>query len=193
MHRLYVTEGIVLMKRGVGEANTLVSVLTEDMGLVRASARSTRVESSKLRYGLEPLSIARYSFVRGRHEWKLTGVESVSHELVGKVMEARMAAGRIAKLLLRLIHGEDEGEALFGTVRQGLSLLANASSAQEAASIECILVLRTLSHLGYLPRTAALEPFVEGDFASAQLAVEAHASRTFLIRTINESLMQSGL
>ena len=65
--------------------------------------------------------------------------------------------------------------------------------AQEAAGIECILVLRILSHLGYLPHTAALAPFVEGDFASAELAMQAQASRAFLIRTINESLMQSGL
>jgi len=193
MHRLHVTRGIVLGKRGVGEANTLVAVLTEDLGLLRASARSTRIEVSKLRYGLEPLSRARYSFIEGRHEWKITGVEGVSRELIGDIKEARMAAGRIAKLLLRLVRGEEEGRELFDTVLRGLLLLSEAGSVEKVASIECILVLRVLSHLGYLPRTAALLPFVEGDFASAELAVEAHASRTFLIRTINESLMQSGL
>jgi len=193
MHRIYVTNGIVLSKRGVGEANTLVSILTEEFGLVRAKATSTRVEGSKLRYGLETLSKGRYSFVQGRYEWKLTGCEQVSHELVGILKESRVASGRIIKLLLRLIHGEEEGKALFATVSEGLAHLAGATSAVAVSSIECILVLRILSHLGYLPQTLALEPFVEGDFESAQAAIGAQASRTFLIRTINESLMQTGL
>ena len=193
MHRLYVSEGIVLKKSPVGEANTLVSILSEEFGLVRAKATSTRAESSKLRYGLESLTLARFSFVAGRYEWKLTGVESVSHELFASSIQKRVAAGRITKLLLRLIHGEEEGRALFGTVKQGLTLLAKATSTQETGSIECILVLRVLSHLGYLPQTEALKAFVEGDFESSELALMANTSRSFLIRTINESLMQTGL
>ena len=59
MHEKYITEGIVLGKRGVGEANTLVFILTELQGLVRAKATSARREASKLRYGLEPLSRGR--------------------------------------------------------------------------------------------------------------------------------------
>ncbi|MES2006811.1 MAG: DNA repair protein RecO [Patescibacteria group bacterium] len=193
MHRLFVTEGIVLRKNVSGEANTLVSILSEEFGLVRAKATSTRAETSKLRYGLELLTMARFSFVQGRYEWKLTGVEKVSHELLAASVGKRVAAGRISKLLLRLIHGEEEGRALFGTVKQGLMLLARASSAEETASVECILVLRILSHLGYLPQTEALKAFIEGDFESSELALEARASRAFLIRTINESLMQTGL
>jgi len=193
MHRLYVTPGIVLGKRGVGEAHTLVSILTEEFGLVRAKATSTRAEGSKLRYGIEPLTMARFSFVQGRYEWKLTGVEQVSRALLTTSLQKRVATGRISKLLLRLIHGEEEGRALFKTVTQGLSLLSLAENVEEAGSVECILVLRILSHLGYLPKTETLKQFVEGDFTSAELALEAKASRAFLIRTINESLTQTGL
>ena len=71
MAKLIVTEGIVLGKRGAGEANTVVIILTETLGLLRAAARSARRERSKLRYGLEPFTIARFSFVRGKNEWKL--------------------------------------------------------------------------------------------------------------------------
>jgi len=193
MHRIAVTSGIVLGKRPLGEAHTLVSILTEEMGLVRAKATSTRAEASKLRYGIEPMTLARFSFVQGKYEWKLTGVEGISKELLSARIDARVAAGRIAKLLSRLIHGEEEGRALFGTVREGLRALAQTQTPEAAASIECVLVLRMLSHLGYLPQTAALAPFIEGDFASSELAVSAAASRAFLIRTINESLMQTGL
>ncbi len=193
MHRLFVTEGIVLQKRGVGEAHTLSTILTHELGLLRAKATSTRVEASKLRYGLEPLSLGRFTFVQGKYEWKLTGAEGISRELLPKLRAERVAAGRIAKLLLRLIHGPEEGRALFSTVKVGLALLAGAPTAHEAQSIECILVLRILSHLGYLPHTEALTPFVEGDFTSAELAMNAAVSRAFLIRTINESLSNTGL
>jgi DNA repair protein RecO len=193
MHRVFVTDGIMLGKRPLGEAHTLVSVLTENLGLVRAKATSTRVESSKLRYGTEPFTLGRFSFVQGKYEWKLTGVENISRELLSPYPRNRIAGGRIAKLLLRLIRGEEEGRALFSTVQEGLALLSRAESAEVAASIECVLVLRVLSHLGYLPHTPALAPFVEGEFASAELTMSAQASRAFLIRTINESLLQTGL
>src|SRR5688572_2673634 len=103
MHKIFVTDGIVLGKRGVGEANTLVWLLTHDLGLVRVSARSARVEVSKLRYGLETLTQARYALVRGKSEWKLTGVENVSRTLTGGEASRRTRCGKIAKLLLRLI------------------------------------------------------------------------------------------
>lgn len=201
MHTIFVTEGIVLGKRGVGEANTLVSLLTEELGLVRASARSARLQKSKLRYGLEPLTRARYSLVRGKHEWKLTGVERVS-QLFSSIGDTggtpaslklcRARAGKITKLLLRLIHGEEPVPALYKTVVEGLSAIAHAPAASDAEAIETVLVLRVLAHLGYLPRTQALEPFIEGGY-SIELSAEALKSRALLIRAINESLTATGL
>ncbi len=192
MHRIEVSEGIVLGKHAIGEAHTLVAVLTPTQGLLRAKATSTRAESSKLRYGLEPMTQGRFSFVQGRYEWKLTGVEAAGR-LLSQRSDARAAAGRVSKLLMRLIRGSEEGSALFKTVEEGLTQLAQADSADAVSGIECVLVLRILAHLGYLPHAPALTPYVEGDFSSAKQAVSATQSRAFLIRTINESLMQTGL
>src|SRR5579859_3735252 len=109
MYDIFATDGIVLGKRGVGEANTLVSVLTREFGLVRPTARSTRVERSKLRYGLEPLTRARFSLVKGKREWKLVGVEHINRDFMTPALShrARAALGRVSKLLLRLITGEE--------------------------------------------------------------------------------------
>ena len=52
MYRKFGTEGLVLQKRGVGEANVSVVLLTRELGLVRATARSARREASKLPYRL---------------------------------------------------------------------------------------------------------------------------------------------
>jgi DNA repair protein RecO (recombination protein O) len=193
MHKLFVSEGVVLGKRGVGEANTLLAILTRDMGLIKAVARSARRENSKLRYALEPLTIATYSFIRGKHEWKLTGAERASKKLHDKTLplQARQAMGRSVRLLLRLIHGEEHNEALYVSVAEGFSALAKTPA--QTAQIETVLVLRILSHLGYLPQTPELRPFIERDFFAIELAEEVAASKALLLKAINDSLSVTGL
>lgn len=187
MHRVFATDGIVLGKRSAGEENTIVLILTRELGLVRASARAARRENSKLRYGLETLTSAKFSFIRGKYEWKITGTQNISHTLLPKGAVERQAAGRIARLILRLIRGEEPQQELYTTVEEGLGALARG------AEVEVVLVLRILSHLGYLPHTQELKPFIERDFFSIELAQEIAASRKLLIKTINESLGATGL
>ena len=191
MYSVFVTEGVVLRKRAVGEASVLVWVLTKELGLVRASGRSARAEASKLRYGLEPLTRARFSFVCGKHEWRLVGVEQVSRSLLCETF-SRQRVGKIAKLLLRLIHGEEFNRELYDTAVEGFEMLARTQPHDAAESVEAVLVLRILSHLGYLPHTDALAPFIEGGY-SLELGARALRSRALLVRTINESLAASGL
>jgi len=192
MHRVFVTEGLVLSKRSVGESNTLVALFTQELGLVRGSARSARKEVSKLRFGLEPLTTARYSMVRGRHEWKLTGVERVSRELQFSTSH-RAQMGRIMRLLLRLIHGEEPVPGLYEEVVGGLSCLSHTATPAEAQSVEYVLVLRILDHLGYLPDSPELTVFLSGDLALPERTAQVQAVRPLLIRTINESLNATGL
>jgi DNA repair protein RecO (recombination protein O) len=187
MHRVFATEGIVLGKRSAGEENTLVLILTRELGLVRASARAARRENSKLRYGLETLTQSKFSLIRGKYEWKITGAQDISHSLVPKTAAGRQTAGRVAKLILRLINGEEPHEEVYTTVSEGLAALARG------ADVEAVLVLRILAHLGYLPDTQELKPFIERDFFSIELAEEIAASRKLLFKTINESLDATGL
>jgi DNA repair protein RecO len=193
MHNIHVTEGIIVAKRTMGEANARVSILTEGLGLLQASARSSRVEHSKLRYGLEPLTRARFALVRGKAEWRLVGVERISHDCLPHGAPRRIRAGQVARLLLRLVQGEEPLPELYRAVREGLLFLADAANEKDAQAIECVLVLRVLAQLGYLPQTPELAPFIQDAFFSIELAAEAAKSRTFLIRTINESLQSSGL
>lgn len=191
MHDKYITEGIVLGKKGVGEANTLVYILTSELGLVRAKATSSRREVSKLRYGLETLSRGRYTFVRGKAEWRLTGVDDASRELLASTPAQRKRLGQVAKLLMRLVLGAERTPELYKTVQEGFGALARTE--ENADSLECVLVLRILAHLGYLPELPALAPFVESDRFSPELAMQAAVSRRLLIKLINDSLQATGL
>ncbi len=189
MHKIHVTEGVVLEKRAIGEASVRVTLLTRELGLLRASARSTRMPQSKLRYGLEVMTLARFCLVRGKYEWRLTGVEAPERALGDS--RARATAGRIAQLLLRLVTGEEPLPHLYKDVAEGLALLSSPDISTPE-SIEVVLVLRILSHLGYLPRTEALQPFVESEF-SLDLSAKALEAKALLVRTINESLRATGL
>lgn len=193
MHKIYVTEGIVLAKRGMGEANTHVAVFTEELGLVRAVARSARFEKSKLRYGLEPLTRGRFSFVRGKYEWKITGVENISRLYVSATPYGKIAIGRVSRLLLRLIHGEERGKKLYHVVSRGFLFFAGTRTKEEIESTEWVVVLRILSHLGYVPEVPALEPFMKSGDITEALALEAQGSKAFLLRTINTSLAATHL
>ena len=191
MHKIHITDGMVLAKYHVGEASTASAILTRESGLVRARATSARLALSKLKYGLEPLTAGTFSFVKGKSGWRLTSITNV-RRLVPAHLFARATAGRITKLLTRLIHGEEVALALYEAVLNGLELLCTAQEREEVESLECVLVLRILFNLGYLPKTEFLTPFVEQGL-SLELAAHAARSRSALIRTINESLQATGL
>ncbi|MEK7612962.1 MAG: DNA repair protein RecO [Patescibacteria group bacterium] len=194
MHKLFVSDGIVLSKRVLGEANTHVALLTKELGLIKASARSARVEKSKLRYGLEPLTRGTFSLIRGKYEWKVTGVSEISNQYtVPTAASRRIALGRVTRLILRLVQGEEPVPALYGAVVEGFQFLIDARDQQDADAIEIVLVLRILAQLGYLPKTSELEPFTSGDLFSIELAAAAARSRATLIRAINTSLESTGL
>ena len=193
MHRLVISDGIVLRKRGVGEANMLAVILTEKLGRVSVAARSSRLVKSKLRYGLEPLTHARFSMVRGKYEWKLTGVvEPVRRPGADAPAFVRASAGRICKLLLRLVHGEEAEPQLYRCVAEGFEALAGARTAEEADSVEAVLVLRVLHRLGYVPESAELAAFVAEPLHTELLARAAEV-RPVLIRAINASLEATGM
>jgi recombinational DNA repair protein (RecF pathway) len=99
----------------------------------------------------------------------------------------------VAKLLLRLVQGEEVAPALYESVKGGLTALARAPETREAESIESVLVLKILYHLGYLPHTKELKGFIDADFFSLELAEEVTRSRRLLLRAINESLQATGL
>lgn len=193
MHDIASTLGIVLSKRTAGEANTLVSMLTENLGVIRASARSGRLERSKLRYGLEPLTHGQFSLVRGKYDWKLTGTHDLSRPFVHASIAQRKTAGRIGRLLLRLIQGEEPVRDLFGVVSNGLAHIAQEPDEQTLLHIECILVLRILAQLGYVEGGEAVNEFLKTNDFSESLIAEAKKQRSTLIRAINASLAETGL
>ena len=76
-YHIYNTKGIILSEKSLREADRVYSILTRDLGLIRATALGVRKESSKLRGNLEPVGLTTVSLVRGKEYWRVTSAEVV--------------------------------------------------------------------------------------------------------------------
>lgn len=141
-YHIYNTKGLVLSQRPVGEADRIYSILTRDLGLVRARALAVRSSTSKLRGALEPFSLSSVSLVRGKEYWRLT-----SAELIQNICATPSVAQPLA-LLETLVQGESAHTELFDAVEN--AICATPSVAQGEGVFEIGLVAQILFHLGYL-------------------------------------------
>lgn len=64
--REYFTEALVLDKEDLGEADSRIFLLTENMGKITAKAKSVRKITSKLAGHLEPLNFVKIRLVAGK-------------------------------------------------------------------------------------------------------------------------------
>jgi DNA repair protein RecO (recombination protein O) len=82
------TRGIVLARTDFGEADRILTVLTQDEGKVRLMAKGVRKVKSKLAGGIELFSISQISFIPGRREIStLTSTRLEKHfgDIVGDI------------------------------------------------------------------------------------------------------------
>ncbi len=199
-YHIYTTEGIILKCTPYGEANFLVHVLSEDLGLIFVSAQSVRTSLSKLRSGLVQYSLGKISVLHGKNGWKTTGmmternfffdVETKDSEEKNKSM------ARIVNLILNMIPGETPHPEIFHTVKNGWVYLITVT-VEEVATVESIIVLRILYHLGYVVRDNETEIFLGPNTDSIEwntdLLRHANNVRQRLIAIINLGLASSNL
>ena len=182
MRHKYATRAIVLARSPLAEAASLVTLLTEDLGLLRARAEGLRKPGSKLSSALQALCESDVILVRGKEGWRIAGAVLRENWFVRLSHTARLRVGRVAGLLLRLVHGEGEG-ALYPVFLDFLSLLPD-SSEEAGDARECLAALKILSSLVL---DAGTVPEIPAD------AVLAPELRRELVLRINRGISASGL
>lgn len=138
-YHIYTTKGIVLSSRPWREADRIYSILTRELGLIRATAIGVRKEASKLRGALEPFILSSVSLVRGREYWRAASAESICN------ISPSPAIARPFDLIEKLVQGEAPHPELFDDIE-----LAVLSSPTDDETSEIHLVSKILFHLGYL-------------------------------------------
>ena len=154
----------MLSERPMREADRIYTIMTRDLGLVRAMAIGVRKEASKLRGNIEPFSLSSVSFVKGKDYWRLTSAEFIQN------ISSTPFIARPLALLEKLVQGEAPHPELFDAVEEAIQ-----SSESRDEMFEVRIVSKILFHLGYLK---------ELDMA---------LDKKSLIKAINEGLQASHL
>jgi recombinational DNA repair protein (RecF pathway) len=193
MRHKYSTSAIVLSRTPLSEASSLVTLLTVEVGLIRARAQGLRKPGAKMASALQTLIESEVMLLRGKEGWRLAGALRTTDWFSKLTPPARMRAGRIASLLLRLLAGEsaDSGSMVFTIFIQFLEALSNAEEtevAQDAA--ECLTALRILHVLGV--DAGDIPGGLDGAHAP-ELLQEVTANRADFILRINRGIAASGL
>jgi hypothetical protein len=127
--------------------------------------------------------------VAGKDGWRVSGAVLRDNWFQKLSRAARERAGRVASLLLRLVHGEAPDPALFHTFHAYLDALATHPEERHDA-LETLAALRLLSQLGLdaggIPGEES-EPF-------ADPALDAVTTgRAVFIERVNRGIAASGL
>jgi DNA repair protein RecO (recombination protein O) len=127
--RLYVTDAIVLSRFDFGEADRILTLLTPELGKIKAIAKGIRRPTSRIGGSLEPLAELRLQLAKGRtfdvvtqvtmqHAWlglrdrlEVTATAWYCAELVDRSLEERHAVEPLYLLLRRAYELLDAGMA----------------------------------------------------------------------------------
>ncbi|MFA6414546.1 MAG: recombination protein O N-terminal domain-containing protein [Candidatus Paceibacterota bacterium] len=189
MRHKYETRGIVLARTSLGEASALVTLLTPDLGLLRARAQSVRWSGAKLSAALTTFAESRLVLVHGREGWRVAGAvlevnwfQKIAHA------KARTVAARVSGLLVRLVGGETSDSRLFGVVRGFFEALETLTEDTHEAA-ETLAALRVLAALGL---DAGDIPGAASEFTLPVLD-EVRREHSRYIARINNGIAASGL
>ena len=198
-HHIYHTRGIVIEAFDVKEANKSYWIFTRDLGMIIASAQGVRLAASKLRFSLQPLSIAEVSLVRGRAGWRVVNAREISNIYwkIKDVPQSVAMSSRVLRLVRRLVAGEEKNENLFDSLSAGLLFLADGDNGtrpttKQVMNLEFILLLQVLYNLGYFaPPTELLWSINEP--LSVQMIESMSVYRSQAVAIINSSIKETQL
>jgi len=151
---LYKEQGIVLRAVKLGEADKIVSILTQGSGKVRAVAKGIRRTNSKFGARLEPLTHVSLLLYRGRNLDTITQAEIVSPFRTIRGNFELIAAGEtLLESVDKVAEEHERNVRLFLLLLSGLRAL-EARPRDGAAVAECFL-LKLLSLSGFRPSLSA--------------------------------------
>ena len=147
---MYNTEGIILKRTDIGEADSLFTIYTQDFGKIRARAQGIKKEGAKLKGHLEPLSLASISFVLGKNGERLIHASLLDYwpGIRGNLDKLDLA-WRIADFVDRHCFPGQKDEALWDTIFDGFRSLADSRGDLNSVDFLGSFGKRISTSLGY--------------------------------------------
>ena len=193
MHHIYETDAYVLKTIPLGEADMLVTLFTETLGVVRATAQGVRYEKSKLRFAIQEHARVTVSLVRGKGMWRLTNAQADTQLAAVLPHDTLRVVAQIGRLLERLLPGEDADPLLFGVLDAGIRFLQTCNNAEMLRDTETVLVLRILHQLGYIGSDTSLNFYTVENRWDTDVIAKMNTERTDMLKMINQGIRESQL
>ena len=192
-YHIYTTDGIILKRTPFGEANVLLHILTEDLGLIMASARAARLSVSKLRPALQEYALVSLSCIKGKNGWKVTNVVEKGSFYFEYPDHTHQVVAQIATLLLKMISGESPHPEIFQIVKTGFEFLKSLPE-KDIPNFEILSVLRILYQLGYVSSSELSRTDLDNSVEwNDELLEKLGQSKKILVGLINKGLKESHL
>jgi DNA repair protein RecO len=195
MHHIYETNAFVLKNTPHGEADAVLHLFTEELGLIVATAQGIRYEKSKLRFATQKLSYCHVSLVRGKGIWRLTNAVPIENNFTNINPVIISTISRILKLIERLVVGESGDLKLFSIVKSGIDHLKNLKDFNDdyLIDIEAVIVLRILNRLGYIGSNEQINFYVLNDSWEGEVFEKMKSERREALKVINSGIRESQL
>ena len=146
--RVYRAEGVILRRRNLGEADSVLTVFSGSEGKFEAIARGVRKARSRMRGHLEPLTRSRVLVAHGRNLDVFTQAETVdAYRRLRENLDASAEALYCLELVDRFTEEREPLPELYALLVAALELLEAGNGAAVTRHFE----LRLLSLLGYEP------------------------------------------
>jgi DNA repair protein RecO (recombination protein O) len=179
MYRSVSTHAIVIRRERLGETHKSLSLLTSDLGLLRATAYGAYTMNSSLRMGSEPFTWSRVQLYHNpvKRTYKVTELEILRSFTGLQADLSRMAAASLwAEIVQKSYGGGEVSIHLFRLFLDGLALLEAADERHEPY-VTVQFLWRFLGLAGYQPDTAACDRCGTrlGGSRSAYYAESAHS------------------
>jgi DNA repair protein RecO (recombination protein O) len=151
---LYKEQGIVLRSVKLGEADKIVTILTQGSGKIRAVAKGIRKTTSKFGGRLEPFTHVSLLLYEGRNLDTVTQAEILSPFRAVRGRLDRITAGEVMLEAVDTVAEEHERNVrLFMLLLNGLRTLEDEP--RDAAAVAESFLLKLLSVSGFHPSLAA--------------------------------------
>lgn len=153
------TLGLILRRDEWGEADWLVTALSEDFGKIRLRAQGARRSAAKLRGHLEPGAVSALSFVVGRHGYRLTAARLLEFFPTARASLPTLAvlSAILADLDANLMEERHGARELFATAREAVRALEAETRPEAMERLRVWFAARLAFHLGLLPPPFARE------------------------------------
>ncbi len=146
------TEAVILKTLRLGEADKLVTLLTEKRGLVKAVAKGARRPRSRYGSALEPFTVCRVVLFEKRPTilLRMSSAEITStNRKIRETIQQIEAASKMVRFLLFLLPEDEPSRKTYELLKNGLR------QAQRETDLEwllCIFEFRCLKYAGFHPR-----------------------------------------